>query len=220
MLTYDPVFNAFFPRAKEMTMSKEQHAVEVSTGVTQGLLKASTRAQSLWGETFSLNEAVEFANVLANARLTKPLIMDGVERSIEEHLPQALLESKWWQLAQYHIVKMTHAQQCGPGEVFLSLLHDKTQLYNGSTMPGDYGYGDSRNRWTNVEVKSGDTNFFQVEQGAKLRDRGVDQFISLKFCGSGKKPSKYATTMYRGFPIEWLFDERYAYVDGDKLKIK
>jgi len=220
MLTYDPIFNAFFPRAKEITMAKEGHAVEITTGVVQGLLKAAARAQSKWGHSFTLSDAVEFANVLANTRLTKPLIMDGVQRSIEDHLPQVLLESKWWQVAQYDIVKMTHAQQCGPGELFLSLLHSKTQLYNGGTMPGDYSYGDSRDRWSNVEVKSGSTNFFLVEQRAKYQARGVDEFISLKFCGKGKQPSKHLNTMYRGFPIEWLFDERYVYVDGNKVKMK
>lgn len=219
MKTYDPVFNAFFPRAKEIS-TKDQHAVEISTGVTQGLLKATARAQLLWNHTFTLDDAVEFASLLADARLVKPLIMDGAQRPLEEHLPLQLLESRWWQLAQYHVAKMTHAQQCGPGELFLSLLHAKTELYNGGTKPGDFCYGDSRNRWFNVEVKSGDTNFFQVKQRAMYQARGVDQFISLNFCGDGKKPTKHPTTTYRGFPIEWLFDEQYAYIDGDKVKMR
>lgn len=219
MKTHDPIFNTFFHRAVEIS-TKQPHAVEITTGVTQALLKASARALSMWKRSFSLSEAIDIANILANARLTKPLIMDGVERPLEEHLPPELLNSEWWQLAQHPIVKMTHAQQCGPGELFLSLLHHKTQLYNGSTMPGDFSYGDSRNRWFNVEVKSGDTNFFGVSQGRQYHDRGVDQFISLKFCGDGKKPTKHTTTMYKGFPIEWLFDEQYAYIDGDKIRMK
>lgn len=219
MHTYDPVFNTFFDRAVEIS-EKKPHAVEITTGVAQSLLKASARALTMWKRSFTLDEAVEIANILANARLIKPLIMDGVQRPLEEHLPPELLNSEWWQLAQHPIVKMTHAQQCGPGELFLSLLHHKTQLYNGSTAPGDFCYGDSRNRWFNVEVKSGSTNFFLVKQRDLYQKRGVNQFISLNFCGDGKKPTKHSTTMYRGFPIEWLFDEQYAYVDGDKVKMR
>lgn len=218
IMSYSNVINTYLSRAQEFAVS-DKHAFEVCCGVDTALMKSEWNAKTLWNERVTEDEKVEFTDILTRARYTTPLILDGTYRFLEDHLPAELINHKIWKLSEHYVVRMTHAQQCGPGESFLAMLYSHSILYNSGTCPGDYGHFVKEMK-RNVEVKSHTSQMFLQSQYFGYRDRGVHDFISLKFRGDGKKPSTHTHTMYRGFPIDRLFDEQYSYVvetaDGKK----
>ncbi len=223
-MAYSEVINTFLSRAWDITVS-DKHAFEVCCGLDTALHKAEWNAKTLWGEQITVEEKIEFTEILIRSRFTSPLVLDGQYRKLEDHLPAELVNHKIWKLSEHYIAKMTHAQQCGPGELFLAMMYNQSTLYNSGTCPGDYGYFTEDDIKRNVEVKSHTSQMFLQSQAFGYKSRGVDDFLSLKFRGEGKRPTTHRYTMYRGFPIDILFDDRYSYVfegtDGKKhIKLK
>lgn len=158
------------------------------------------------------SELIHLAEMVAAARQRMPLINDGKQHFLNDHLPEELVNDRLWRLqGEHHIMSMRLAKpQIGPGEPFIASIIPDAYLTNAGGNVGDVIYDGGI-----LELKTSSTNHIKDHHLEKYIKHNV-HILSISSVSVSFGAQQAKRTRYKMFAAKDYLD--HMYVAGDSVK--